>query len=105
MLDPASGPYYGIPWEQSVANAAASCRIMIFVFADYFRRSDRIERQLECAFNSGAIIIPFRTESVTLVSSSGLGFSALARCVDSGYGYASEVIICSGTGITFPTEE
>ena len=45
---------------------------MIFVFADYSRRSDRIERQLECAFNSGAIIIPFRTESVTLVSSSGL---------------------------------
>ena len=62
----------GIPWEQSVANAAASCRIMIFVFADYSRRSDRIERQLESAFTSGAIIIPFRTESVTLVSSSGL---------------------------------
>ena len=41
---------------------------MIFVFADYARRSDRIERQLECAFNSGAIIIPFRTESVTLVN-------------------------------------
>jgi len=56
----------GIPWDQSVANAAASCRIMIFVFADYACRSDRIERQLECAFNSGAIVIPFRTESATL---------------------------------------
>ena len=58
----------GIPWGQSIANAVASCRIMIVVFSDYACRSDRIERELECAFNSGVIIIPFRTESAALVS-------------------------------------
>ena len=56
-----------IPCDQSIANAVASCRIMIVVFADYACRSDRIERQLECAFNSGVIIIPFGTESTALV--------------------------------------
>jgi len=40
---------------------------MIVVFTDYACRSDRIERQLETAFNSGVIIIPFRTESNALV--------------------------------------
>jgi hypothetical protein len=58
----------GIPWGQSIANAVASCRIMIVVFTDYACRSDRIERELECAFNSGVIIIPFRTESTAFVS-------------------------------------
>jgi hypothetical protein len=57
----------GIPWGQSIANAVASCRIMIVVFTDYACRSDRIERELECAFNGGVIIIPFRAESAALV--------------------------------------
>jgi hypothetical protein len=54
----------GMPCDQSIAKAVASCRIMIVVFTDYYAcRSDRIERQLEGAFDSGTIIIPFRTES------------------------------------------
>jgi hypothetical protein len=44
-------------------HAAASCRIMVVVLADYASRSDRIERQLEHAFNNEAIVIPFRIES------------------------------------------
>jgi hypothetical protein len=52
----------GIPWDQSFANAVTSCRIMIVVLADYASRSDRIERQLELAFNNGVMVIPFRTE-------------------------------------------
>jgi hypothetical protein len=57
-----------LPCDQSIANAVASCRIMIVVFTDYAYRSDRIERQLEGAFHSGAIIIPFRIESTASVS-------------------------------------
>jgi hypothetical protein len=52
----------GITWDQSFANAATSCRIMIVVLSDYASRSDRIERQLELAFNNGVMVIPFRTE-------------------------------------------
>jgi hypothetical protein len=58
----------GIPCDQSIANAVASSRIMIVVFADYACRSDRIERQLEYAFNNGVIIIPFATESTAVVA-------------------------------------
>jgi hypothetical protein len=60
--------HIGVPWDQSIANAVAGCRIMIVVFASYAGRSDRIERQLECAYNSGVIIIPFRTEASAAVS-------------------------------------
>jgi hypothetical protein len=60
--------HIGVPWDQSIANAVAGCRIMIVVFANYAGRSDRIERQLECAYNSGVIIIPFRTEANATVS-------------------------------------
>ena len=52
----------GIAWDQSVANAVASCRVMIVVLSDYASRSDRVDRQLEHAFNNGLIIIPFRAE-------------------------------------------
>ena len=63
--------HIGVPWDQSIANAVAGCRIMIVVFADYAGRSDRIDRQLENAFNSGVIIIPFRTELNATVSLPG----------------------------------
>jgi TIR domain/Domain of Unknown Function (DUF1080) len=53
-----------ISGDQSIANAVGSCRIMIVVFTDYACLSDRIERQLETAFNRGVVIIPFRTESI-----------------------------------------
>jgi hypothetical protein len=52
----------GIGWDQSVANAVASCRVMVVVLSDYANRSDRVDRQLEHAFNNGLIIIPFRAE-------------------------------------------
>ena len=39
---------------------------MIVVFTEYASRSDRIERQLESAFNSGVTIIPFRTEPAAI---------------------------------------
>jgi TIR domain len=58
----------GIAWERSIANAVRCCRIMIVVLSDYANRSDRVERQLEHAFNSEVIIIPFRTESTSVVS-------------------------------------
>ena len=60
----------GLSSDQSIANAVASCRIMIVVFADYASRSDRIERQLESAYNNGVMIIPFRSESTEMVSAS-----------------------------------
>ena len=56
----------GVSLDQSIAKAVASCRIMIVVFTEYASRSDRIERQLESAFNSGVIIIPFRTEPAAI---------------------------------------
>jgi len=60
--------HIGVPWDKSIANAVTGCRIMIVVFADYAARSDRIDRQLESAFNTGAIIIPFRIEDIAAVS-------------------------------------
>ena len=60
----------GIAWDQSIANAVASCRVMIVVFSDYASRSDRVERQLELAFNSGVMVIPFRTESSAFLGQS-----------------------------------
>ena len=53
----------GMGWDQSIANAVACCRIMIVVLSDYASRSDRVERQLELAFNKGMVVLPFRTES------------------------------------------
>ena len=41
---------------------------MIVVLSDYGNRSERVERQLELAFNHGVIVIPFRTESDLLDS-------------------------------------
>src|ERR1700730_3910254 len=58
----------GIAWERSIANAVKCCRIMIVVLSDYATRSDRVERQLELAFNHGVIVIPFRNEPDSLVS-------------------------------------
>src|ERR1700742_1756645 len=53
----------GTGWDQSIANAITSCRVMIVVFSEYGNRSERVERQLELAFNRGVIVIPFRTDS------------------------------------------
>jgi len=53
----------GAGWDQSIAKAVESSRIVILVLTDYGHRSDRVERQLELAFNSGAVVIPFRVES------------------------------------------
>ena len=55
----------GMPLDQSISKAVASCRIMIVIFTEYAGRSDRMERQLESAFNSGVIVVPFLTEPVT----------------------------------------
>jgi len=41
---------------------------MIVVLPDYASRSDRIERQLELAFNHSVIVIPFKTEPEPVVS-------------------------------------
>jgi TIR domain-containing protein/3-keto-disaccharide hydrolase len=56
----------GVPLDQSISKAVASCRIMIVVFTEYASRSDRIERQVESAFNSGVTIIPFRAEPAAI---------------------------------------
>jgi hypothetical protein len=58
----------GIAWDQSIADAVKSCRLMILVLSDYATRSDRVERQLELAFNHGVIVIPFRIEPNSLPS-------------------------------------
>jgi hypothetical protein len=52
----------GIAWDQSIADAIKCCRLMIVVLSDYASRSDRVERQLELAFNHSVIVIPFKTE-------------------------------------------
>jgi hypothetical protein len=52
----------GVAWDQSIANAVTCCRVMIVVLSDYASRSDRVERQLEIAFNNEVIIVPFRTD-------------------------------------------
>jgi TIR domain-containing protein len=52
----------GIGWDQSIANAIKCCRLMIVVLSDYASRSDRVERQLELAFNHNVIVVPFKTE-------------------------------------------
>jgi hypothetical protein len=52
----------GAGWDRSIANAVESSRIVILVLTDYGHRSDRVERQLELAFSSGAVVIPFRVE-------------------------------------------
>ncbi len=60
----------GIAWDQAIANAVVCSRIMIVVLSDYANRSDRVERQLELAFNNGVIIVPFRAESNSVVCES-----------------------------------
>jgi hypothetical protein len=58
----------GIAWDQSIANAIKCCRLMIVVLSDYASRSDRVERQLELAFNHSVIVIPFKTEPEPVVT-------------------------------------
>jgi hypothetical protein len=58
----------GMAWDQSIANAIKCCRLMIVVLSDYASRSDRVERQLELAFNHSVIVIPFKTESDPIVT-------------------------------------
>jgi hypothetical protein len=57
----------GIAWDQSIADAIKCCRLMIVVLSDYASRSDRVERQLELAFNHSVIVIPFKTEADPVV--------------------------------------
>jgi TIR domain len=57
----------GIGWDQSITNAVACSQVMIVVLTDYASRSDRVDRQLELAFNHGVIVVPFRTESNPIV--------------------------------------
>ena len=61
----------GAGWDQSIAEAVESSRIVILVLTDYSHRSDRIERQLELAFNTGAVVIPFRVESDPVLTEPG----------------------------------
>jgi hypothetical protein len=58
----------GMAWDQSIANAIKSCRLMILVLSDYASRSDRVERQLELAFNQNVIVIPFKIEPEPVVT-------------------------------------
>jgi hypothetical protein len=58
----------GIGWDRSIANAVRGCRLMIVVLSDYGSRSDRVERQLELAFNHSVIVIPFRIEPDAVLS-------------------------------------
>jgi TIR domain len=53
----------GAGWDESITRAVESSRIVILVLTEYAQRSDRVERQLEVAFNNGAVVIPFRAES------------------------------------------
>jgi hypothetical protein len=53
----------GAGWDESITRAVESSRIVILVLTEYAHRSDRVERQLEIAFNNGAVVIPFRAES------------------------------------------
>ena len=97
----------GLSSDQSIANAVASCRIMIVVFADYASRSDRIERQLESAYNNGVMIIPFRSESTEMVSASESTpdsvhwLDALTPETSS----RLQVIVRAGKGTSSPTDE
>jgi hypothetical protein len=56
----------GNAWEQ-IANAVSCCRVMIVVLSDYASRTERVEQQLQIAFNFGVTVIPFRTESKPIV--------------------------------------
>jgi hypothetical protein len=58
----------GMAWDQSIANAIKCCRLMILVLSDYASRSDRVERQLELAFNHSVIVIPFKTEPEPVIT-------------------------------------
>jgi TIR domain len=58
----------GMAWDQSIANAIKCCRLMILVLSDYAIRSERVERQLELAFNHSVIVIPFKTEPEPVVT-------------------------------------
>jgi hypothetical protein len=62
----------GIAWDQSIANAIIGCRLMIVVLSDYASRTDRVERQLELAFNHSVIVIPFKTEPEVVVTEAQL---------------------------------
>ena len=53
----------GTGWDQSISRAIQSCRVIIVVLTDFANRSDRVERQIELAFASGAIVIPFCADS------------------------------------------
>ena len=57
----------GLGWDQSITNAVACSQVMIVVLTDYASRSDRVDRQLELAFNHGVIVVPFRAESNPIV--------------------------------------
>jgi hypothetical protein len=56
-----------IGWDQSITSAVACSQVMIVVLTDYASRSDRVDRQLELAFNHGVIVVPFRAESNPIV--------------------------------------
>jgi TIR domain len=53
----------GTGWDRSISSAIQSCRVIVVVLTDYANRSERVERQIELAFASGAVVIPFRADS------------------------------------------
>ncbi len=61
----------GAGWDQSISEAVKSARIVILVLTDYAQRSERVEHQLELAFNHGAVVIPFRAAADAVVLDAG----------------------------------
>jgi hypothetical protein len=56
----------GVNFHVAIVNAIKSCKIMVLIYSSRSNRSAHVKSEVNVAFESGAIIIPFRLEDVPL---------------------------------------
>lgn len=54
----------GMDWQQSLLDAIAGARAVVLVFTGNANQSANVRKEITAAFESGAVVIPFRLEEV-----------------------------------------
>ena len=63
---------YGKDWSEAIIEGMESSRVMVFVFSANANESSQVKREVQCAFERGVMVIPFRVENV--VPAKGLAY-------------------------------
>lgn len=58
----------GLSWKQSIVEAIQGSKAMVLIFSKQANESSQVRREVDIAFESGRLIVPFRIEDVEMNS-------------------------------------